>query len=226
MPDSTGDSVAEFLVAATVPRDHSHASGDLVRAEAIRARQPAVATASIYTAAVLGDDAALARILAVDGEAATATGGPHGWDALTYLCFSRYLRLDAARSDAFVRAARLLLDAGASANTGWWEPDHPPAPEWEPVLYGAAGIAHHPGLTQLLLERGAQPNDGEVVYHSPETGDNRALALLVETGRLTRESLALMLIRKHDWHDLEGARYLLDHGADPNHHWHHGLTAL
>ena len=27
------------------------------------------------------------------------------------------------------------------------------------MLYGAAGVAHHPELTRLLLERGADPND-------------------------------------------------------------------
>ena len=35
-----------------------------------------------------------------------------------------------------------------------------------------------------------------------------------------------MLIRKHDWHDLDGVAYLLDHGADPNHQRHWGFTAL
>jgi ankyrin repeat protein len=43
--------------------------------------------------------------------------------------------------------------------------------------------------------------------------------LLVETGRLTNESLSLMLIRKHDWHDDDGVKYLLDHGADANGPW-------
>lgn len=75
---------------------------------------------------------------------------------------TRYLRLDPARSEGFVRAAEALFDAGASANTGWREEEHEPAPTWEPVLYGAAGIAHHPELTRLLLERGADPNDNEV----------------------------------------------------------------
>ena len=35
--------------------------------------------------------------VARDPNNATATGGPHGWDALTHLCFSRYLRLDHER---------------------------------------------------------------------------------------------------------------------------------
>lgn len=224
-PGVPDDVVSAFIVAACVPRDASHASGTLERAETLRAAHPGIAGASIHTAAILGDDAAVRGFLARAADAATAKGGPHGWDALTHLCFSRYLH-DAARSDGFVRAAAALLDAGASANTGWTEPDHRPEPEWEPVLYGAAGVAHHAPLTRLLLERGADPNQNEVVYHAPETHDNAAMALLVETGRLTPEHLSLMLIRKHDWHDLAGARYLLAHGADPNRRWRHGLSAL
>ncbi len=220
------DVAAAFIRAACVPRHGSHASGTLEEAAAILAKHPGTATHDIHTAAILGDDTTVRRILADNPAAATAPGGPYGWDPLTHLCFSRYLRLDPARSDGFVRAATALLDAGASANTGWQEPDHLPGPAWEPVLYGAAGIAHHPGLTRLLLERGADPTADEVVYHAPESDDNRALALLVETGKLRPVDLALMLIRKHDWHDLEGVRYLLDHGADPNQPWASGRTAL
>jgi ankyrin repeat protein len=119
-----------------------------------------------------------------------------------------------------------LLDAGASANTGWTEPNHQPNPEWESALYGAAGIAHHPELTKLLLERGADPNDGEVVYHTPESYDNRALQLLAETGKLTDESLTLMLVRKHDWHDYDGIKWLLERNANPNLARRRGLLAL
>ncbi len=84
------------------------------------------------------------------------------------------------------------------------------------MLYGAAGVAHHPEMTRLLLERGADPNDGEVAYHSPETLDNRAMKVLVESGKLTPESIGMMLLRKFNWHDDEGVAWLLDHGADPN----------
>ena len=139
---------------------------------------------------------------------------PYGGDALVYLCLSKYLRLDPARSDGFLRAATALLEAGADPNTGFWTEGH--YPELETALYGAAGVAHHAALTRLLLERGAEPNDGEAVYHSPETYQNDALKVLVETGKLTGDNLVMMLIRKHDWHDYEGAKYLLEHGADPN----------
>src|SRR5262245_55759000 len=200
--------------------------GSLDQAEAILATHPEIASSSIHAAAILGADVAVRRFLALEPARATAKGGPHHWDALTYLCFSKYLRLDPARSDAFVRAATALLDAGANANTGFYDESHQPQPEFESTLYGAAGVAHHAELTRLLLEHGADPNDAEVPYHAPEGWDNGALKVLVESGRLTDDSLATMLLRKADWHDYEGIKWLLEHGADPNRmtHWH--LTAL
>ncbi len=202
------DPLAAFL-------DASVWHGPLEPAEAILAAHPYIAASGIHAAAILGDDAAVRRFLSLDRAHATRAG-PRGWDALTCLCFSKYLRLVPARSDAFVRAAAALLDAGASPNTGFYDTSHLPTPEFESALYGAAGVAHHAELTRLLLDRGADPNDGEVVYHTPETYDNGALMALVQTGRLTPDSLATMLLRKHDWHDLDGMRWLLAHGSDPN----------
>jgi ankyrin repeat protein len=214
---SLADPAAAFIEAACVPRD-GHSSGTLEQAETILARYPHVAAASIYTAAILADEAAVRAFLADDSKSATVKGGPRGWDALTHLCFSRYLRVDRARGDAFVRTARALLDAGASANTGWIEMiDHPnPRPVIEAAIYGAAAIAQHAGLTRLLLERGADPNDEETPYHVIETRDNTVLKLLLESGRLNTRSLSTMLNRKCDWHDLEGLRLVLEHGVDPN----------
>jgi ankyrin repeat protein len=207
---------AAFIEAASVPRTASHGSGTLDQAQAILARDPDVARSSIYTAAILGDEDSVRGFLARDPGLATAPGGPYGWDALTHLCFSRYLRLDASRSEAFVRTARTLLDAGASANTGWYEAsDHPDSrPLLESAIYGAAGIARHVGLTKLLLEHGADPNDGETPYHVPETYDNAVLTVLLDSGRLNAASLGCLLLRKTDWHDLAGVRLILERGAD------------
>lgn len=188
--------------------------GSLEPAETILRAHPELANADIHTAAVLGDDAAVRRLLALDPGNATLTSAPHDGDALVYLGLSKYLRLDPARSGGFLRAAEALLDAGADPNSGFWSEG--PHPEFETALYGAAGVAHHPGLTRLLLERGADPNDNEAAYHSPEGYENDAMSLLVETGRLTAQNLSMMLMRKHDWHDYQGVKYLLAHGADPN----------
>jgi len=203
----TDDTRTEFIRAAIW-------HGPLDRAEAILAAHPDVAHCDIHTAAVLGDEVSVRRFLALDPANATATSDPYGGDALVYLCLSKYLRLDPARSNGLLRAAEALLDAGANPNSGFWTSGQ--HPEFETALYGAAGVAHHAAMTRLLLERGADPNDGEAVYHSPETRDNAAMKILVETGKVTAENLAMMLIRKHDWHDFDGAKYLLEHGADPN----------
>jgi len=200
--------------------------GSLEKAEAILASHPEVGSGDIHVAAILGDEVSVRRFLALDGANATVKSGPLEWDALTHLCFSKFLRLDKTRSDGFVRAATALLDAGASANTGFFEMDHQPKPEWESALYGAAGVAHHAALTRLLIERGADPNDEEVPYHAPETHDNDALKVLVESGRLVADSLSTMLLRKADWHDHDGIKYLLEHGADPNRMTRWGHTAL
>lgn len=204
---STPERRVEFIAASTW-------HGSLDRADAMLAADPELAGADIHVAAILGDEAGVRAHLAREPASATARSEPYGANALTHLCLSKYLRLDPTRSDAFLRAATALLDAGADPNAGFWSTgDHP---EHETPLYGAAGVAHHAALTRLLIDRGADPNDEDAVYHSPETDDNAAMSVLVETGRLTAESLSVMLIRKHDWHDLDGARYLLDHGADAN----------
>jgi len=196
--------------------------GSLERAEAILAAHPELASADIHTAAITGDDAAVRRFIAEDPGNVTAKSPPYGGDALNYLCLSKYLRLDPSRSDAFLRAATALLHAGADPNTGFWTTGQ--FPERETALYGAAGVAHHAALTRLLVERGADPRDEEAVYHSPEGDDLGAMQVLVESGQLTPDDLALMLVRKHDWHDYDGAKYLLERGADPNYNrsraWH------
>lgn len=211
-----GDPRTAFLDAATW-------HGDLARAEAILAAHPELAARDIHTAAVLGDAAAVGAFLEQDPASATATSEPFGADPLVYLCLSKYFRLDPSRTQDFLTSAKALLDAGADPNAGFWNEG-----EFETALYGAAGVAHHAAMTRLLLERGADPTDVEVVYHSPETwGDgNDAMKLVVQTGRLSAEDLALMLIRKHDFHDHEGAKWLLEHGADPNHQRQRGWLAI
>ncbi|HEY2392722.1 MAG TPA: ankyrin repeat domain-containing protein [Candidatus Angelobacter sp.] len=188
--------------------------GTLERAEQILAAYPEIAQSSIHVAAVLGDEVTVRRFIAENAANATAKAAPFDGDALVYLCFSKYLRLDKKRSGAFLRAATALLDAGANPNTGFMSAGD--YPDFESALYGAAAVASHPELTRLLLERGADPNDNETPYHAPESYDNAALRVLVESGKLTANSLAMMLVRKADIHDYAGMKYLLEHGADPN----------
>ena len=198
--------------------------GDLAQADALLAQYPELASFDIHTAAILGDYAAVEDFLSADPAAAVATSAPYGANPLTHLGLSRYLRFGRKADADFVRTATALLDAGADPNGGFWTTGT--FPEFETPLYGAAGVAQNAALTRLLLDRGADPNDGEVVYHAPESYDISAMKLVVETGKVTKENLTCMLIRKHDWHDIEGERYLLEHGADPNEPWQGKFYAL
>jgi hypothetical protein len=211
--ESVTDPLTAFIEAAIAPRE-AHGSGTLDEANLILSRHPSIQADSIHVAAILADHERVRAFLARDPAGARSRGGPRGWDPLTHLCFSRYLRLDKSRSEAFVRTARVLLDGGASANTGWYETidqPHHPRQVIESAIYGAAGIAQHAALTRLLLERGADPNDEETPYHVPETRDNTVMRILLESGKLNARSLSWLLVRKIDWHDHAGVMLVLDH---------------
>ncbi|MCI0623547.1 MAG: hypothetical protein L0387_18125 [Acidobacteria bacterium] len=111
----TGDPLAAFIEAACVPLDRGHGSETLEHAEAILAAHSEVASSDIHTVAILGDDAAVRRFLALDARSATAKGGPRGWDALTHPCFSRYRRLDRATWPR--RATRVTMPAAMPLST-------------------------------------------------------------------------------------------------------------
>ena len=130
-----------FIRAAVAPRNTSHASGVLLEANAMLARDPSLATRDIHIAAILGDDAAVRAFLTTDPTLATATSAPYDWDALTHLCFSRYLRLDDARSEGFVNAARAALHVAS------WRARH--------------------DVVRLLIARGADVNARNAANQSP-----------------------------------------------------------
>ena len=69
-----------------------------------------------------------------------------------------------------------------------------------------------PTLTRLLLEAGADPNDGESLYHSLE--NPACTRLLLEHGARIAESNAIY--RAMDLDDDTALKLLLAHGGDPN----------
>ena len=215
------DPAAAFLRAASVPRgeDHDGSGATIDAAEAIRKAHRGVETSSIWAAAVFGDAAAVRGFLAKDAGLAAERGGVYAWDALTYLCFSRYLRAwrgDAGRMRGFVEAARALLDAGADVDTGWFDGIGEITPAWESAMYGAAALADNAELTQLLLDHGADPNDEETAYHAAESYDPAVLKVLLASGKLNEWAMTTLLLRKGDVHDAVGMKLVLEAGANPN----------
>ena len=82
--------------------------------------------------------------------------------------------------------ARELLDRGADPNAFFVN-------EYGEMsaLYGAAGVAYDPELTRVLLEAGANPNDGESLYHATEARSPECVRLLLEHGAQEEGSHAL-----------------------------------
>jgi ankyrin repeat protein/GNAT superfamily N-acetyltransferase len=85
------------------------------------------------------------------------------------------------------------------------------------ALYGAAGIAHEPRLTRLLLEHGANPDDDESVYHATESPDPTCIRLLLEAGASVAGTNALA--HALDREDLALVELLLEHGPAAGERW-------
>jgi ankyrin repeat protein len=130
----------------------------------------------------------------------SAVGGPRGWAPLLYVCHCCF---------GSAATARELLERGADANV-WFENEYGRMS----ALYGAAGVLHDPELTSVLLEAGANPDDGESLYHATEAVSPECLRLLLEHGAAVAGTNALA--HALDDERVEHVRLLLDHGADPN----------
>jgi ankyrin repeat protein len=181
------------------------------RAARLLAEEPAIAGYDFRTAVVLGDAARVNTMLDKDPGLATRADQGSGWPPLLGVCMSGWHRIDPGRSDGLVAVAGLLLDAGADPNTTVGS--RPGRRDYCSTLFAAAGCADHPALTRLLLERGARPGD-HTIYLAAFHAGHACLRLLLEYAGLTVDSTALAAPLSTG--DLDGARLLLDAGADPN----------
>jgi len=217
--------------------------GDMRLARALLAAEPALERFDLYTACACGAADHVGRLLARDVALAKQRGGPLDREPLLYACFSRFLRADARRAEGIVRVARLLLDHGADPNAHFTHDEG--GEHWiQTALYGAAGIANRPDLTQMLLAAGADVNERqgdpgddvragtfglEALYHASEFADTTCLRLLLEaTPPLHPKRISYCLARMLDFENPGGVELHLRHGADPNFRipWMHGRTHL
>ena len=81
------------------------------------------------------------------------------------------------------------------------------------ALRRGQACAHDPELTRVLLEAGANPDDGESLYHATEAPDPDCLRLLLEHGAHT-ERTRTRSPHALDDERLEHVRLLLEAGAD------------
>src|SRR5262249_36877063 len=178
---------------------------------------PAMARTSVHAAAAAADTEILSELLRASPELATALDEPDHWPPLHYACASPSTDEERVR-----RCVQLLLEHGADPSSSVAHGEFPLS-----ALYRALE-AKHRGAARLLLERGANPQDGESVHHMAEHDDTESLELLLEHGADlgTRQepygnTPLFFLAGYRDGHHAteaatRGMRWLLEHGADPN----------
>jgi ankyrin repeat protein len=258
---SPAETVSRFLDNAC-PDHHVRGGSDHVRAQhtAMRLldRDPDLVRANFYTAVVCGDLDSVSRALAEDPAWATRPNGKpeparsegggewdlvkrdwgtKGWEPLSYLCFTR-LPLGPAVDNA-VAIARALLDHGANPNAHFMAGGSSYTPLVGAIGEGEEGRPAHPRrdeLVRLLLDRGAEPYDGQVVYNIHFNGKVLWFLEMIHehSRRLGRETdwadpewrmldmggygsgarWHLDIAVEHD--DLELAEWCLTHAANPN----------
>jgi ankyrin repeat protein len=202
--------IDQFIEAATGER------GD--RAERLLALHPGVARATLHTALLLGDAETVSARLTRDPSLATAVGGPRGWAPLHYVCYTAVGARTPAREAGLITIARQLISLGADPNLRfpWLHHD-----VHRPVLWGAVAVVHSLPLAKALLEAGTDPNDGVTLTLAASGGNTAALDLLLAYGAdvnypwATDHSAPLYTIL-HWSQTADGARWLLEHGADPD----------
>ncbi len=205
-----GDAVNAFLKAVQ--------EQDRAAALAIVTRHPRLASTSLHVAAALGDVDAVGRLSRDSARVNEKAGDPPAAPIL-FLSFSPFHGQSTAQDAALLESARVLLKAGA-------DPNAVDGRYGVPALFGVTGMHNRPDVARLLLEAGANPTDGESVFHAAERFHEDALNLLREFGvKLNHvgewgNTPLWYLLR---WYDLEknekaakGFDWLLANGADPN----------
>lgn len=197
---------------------------DLATMRRVLEQFPEVARTSIHAACAACDVGAVERWLTQDPASATAPFRDTGWQPLACLAASPMFAADDARREASIAIGRRLLALGADANSF----TKPPEGEGHlSVLYRASENGNA-GLVKLLLEHGANPNDGESAYHAAERNHRDVLELLLSHGAEISaahepwNNTILYFLCGYDRDHpragtvLDGMRWLLEHGADPN----------
>jgi len=203
--------------ASTPSRRRAATAGAIGRADRLLALHPRLASATLETALVLGDAAAVEARLAKDPALVRTPGGAHHWEPLLYVCHTSMHRREPARLDALVAIARRLLTLGANPNAEYHWNWHPELPRT--VLWAAVCAVCHLPLAELLLDAGANPTDGVTAHIAAGGGNVEALEMLHRHGLDPNGSPRGVppLVYSMTWADTAAGEYwLLDHGADPN----------
>jgi len=180
---------------------------------------------SLHAAAAVADADTVAAFLAADPSSATRAVADAGPEPIIYAAHAGLSTLLGVGEDDRVRTVSLLLAAGASPNAVVQVEQHPDMRI--PVLFFAC-VSNNVPVVTLLLESGAEPNDGESVYHAAELNHRACLEQLLAYGadisgahtQWGNTPLYFLAGYKESHPRCEtatlGMEWLLEHGADPN----------
>ncbi len=179
-------------------------------AEALMSADPTLEEDNLGLQIALYRKEAVEAALWSDPEAATRVIGVRS--PILHLAFSRHLKTDGVDAAATIEIAELLVAKGADVNDAY--PAEPGSENLLSALYGALGHADNMALSRWLLEHGANPNDGESLYHSTELGHHDGLDMLFEFGANPTGTNAML--RAMDFNDHSAVEKFLANGSDPN----------
>lgn len=213
------------------------------RARAMLHANPELPRVNVYAAAAAGDVSAVGDFLRKEPGLANTPGGPHGWEPLMYVAYSRLD--DGSKGPSAVEVARLLLAHGADPNAGYLWAGFPCPYTVLTGLFGEgengpARCPQHPAcydVAEIVLEAGADPNDAQTLYNRMFSRDDEHLRFLFARGlgtdrdrpwhRLLGEQsggwlsspadmLAYQLQWAARWNYRDRVQLLVEHGADVN----------
>ena len=172
---------------------------------------------NIFVAGALGDLETTRSMLERNPQLATLVGGPRKTQPITYVAHAPFGIWDQTYPERQQEIVKLLLKYGADPNSFVHEEGRGNKGDGRlSALYGSCRKPGNPALAQILLNAGANPNDGESLYHASELKDTRCLQLLFEVG-LDKESQEYCIRRALDDENPKAVEIYLQHGTNPNH---------
>ncbi len=186
------------------------------------AEQPDLVGGDALLACAVGDLAVVRDAIGADPAWLDRAGGPLNLPPLVAVTHSTLAALQPFREN-LRRCLGLLLERGADPDAfvfNRWPPAslEQPGDDKLTAIYGASGKLHDATMTAALLAAGANPNDGESLYHSTEDPDPAlpCTRLLLEGGARVAGSNALAHVLDRD--NLDGLQMLLARTAhgDPD----------
>ncbi|MEO1493529.1 MAG: ankyrin repeat domain-containing protein [Pseudomonadota bacterium] len=159
-------------------------------AAALLAAHPEIADESIHVAAAIGDAARVSAMLDRNPDLIDAKGGFHHWPPLMYAAYGRLPGISSLPS------AEVLIARGADPNAHYlWGGQYRFTALTGAFAQGEGGPINQPehpeveAFARLLLEAGADPNDGQAIYNTHFEPGDLCVSLLLEYGLAAEDRL-------------------------------------